>query len=88
MQVRLSDPAVVEEFLEFLWRSGFIAEQETRDTVRVSVPFAAGRDRTGEDAELFLRVWMNIALRVWRELRPQAEALVVPDAEPARRALG
>ncbi len=87
MRVRLSDPALVEEFLEFLWRSGFIAELEAPDTVKVSMPMAVPGDRTPGDIELFLGVWLNVSVRVWKELWPETEAMVIAEPEAAPRAL-
>ena len=85
MRVQLSDPALVEEFLQFLWSSGFIAEQDGADTVAASLPIALERDGRVEDINLFLAIWLDIALRVWKELRPGSEALVVIEPEPAER---
>lgn len=87
MRVRLSDPTLVEEFLDFLWRSGFVAELDGPDSVRVSMPMTAVGDRTPADIELFLSVWLNISLRVWRDLWPDTDAVLVAEPEPARRAL-
>ena len=86
MRVRLSDPTLIEEFIDFLWRSGFVAEQEGADVVAVSVPVTPnGRWRKG-DADMFLTVWLEIGLRVWKELWPDSDAIVLPEREPSRRA--
>lgn len=77
MRIRLSDPAFTGDLAGFLWRAGFIVEQESRETVRVSVPLVLREDRTEEEMELFLAVWLNLSLRVWNTTRPNAEALVV-----------
>jgi hypothetical protein len=87
MRLRLSDPTLIEEFLEFLWRSGFIAELDAPDAVKVSLPMAVADDRTPADVELFLGVWVNVSVRVWKDLWPHADVAVVVEAKPARPAV-
>ena len=87
MRVRLSDPTLVEEFLEFLWQSGFIAALEAPDMVKVSIPMAVPGDRTPADVELFLSVWLNVSVRVWKELWPDIDAMVIAEPAAAPRAL-
>jgi hypothetical protein len=87
MRVRLSDPTLIEEFLEFLWRSGFIAELDGPDIVKVSLPMPVADDATSADVELFLGVWLNVSVRVWRHLWPDADATVIGEPEPTPRAL-
>ena len=87
MRVRLSDPTLIDEFLEFLQHSGFLAELSGPDTVAVSLPVTVAGSRSPEDMELFLNVWASISVRVWKDLWPDTDALVLAEPEPARRAL-
>jgi hypothetical protein len=89
MRVRLSDPTLMDEFVEFLCRTGFVAEAAGDDTVRVVLPLNPGPTRTETDLRVLLRVWLDVALRIWRDLWPDVDAIVLAEAEPARRtALG
>jgi hypothetical protein len=83
MRVRLTDPTQLEDFLDFIWSSGFIGEVEAPDGVRVSLPYALSGDRTAADGEVFLSVWLGIALRVWNGLSPDGEAFLLEGYETA-----
>jgi hypothetical protein len=86
MRVRLTDPTQLEDFLDFIWSSGFIAEVEAPDAVRVTLPYALSEGRTIADAEVFLSLWLGIGVRVWNELAAEGEAVVLDEAEPTERA--
>jgi hypothetical protein len=86
MRVRLTDPTQLEDFLDFIWRSGFIAEVQGPDVVRASLPYALTEERTAADADLFLSLWLGIGIRVWNGLSPDSEAFVLGEPEQAERA--
>ena len=86
MEIRLSDPTLIDELLEFFWHSGFIAELNGPDTVSVSLPMPMTGDRSTDDIELFLNVWLSIAVRVWKDLWPDTDAVLSAEPELARRA--
>lgn len=86
MRVRVNDSTLVADFVDFLWRSGFIAEQDGVETVRVSVAFSQARGRKEGDMDIFLTVWLRVAVRVWNDLRPEADAVLLAEPEPAHRA--
>ena len=87
MRLRLSDPTLMNEFLEFLADSGFVPEREAADIVCVSIPVRLGRDRAPADDDFFLSIWTKIGLRVWNELWPEAEAVALAEADSPSRAL-
>jgi hypothetical protein len=67
LRVKLSDPALVDEIVDFLARSGCIAAQaEDETTVLVSIP----RSLRDDAAELEL----DLYLRVWEAMHPEAQA--------------
>jgi hypothetical protein len=86
MRVRLSDPTLMDEFVEFLGRTGFAVEAEDADTVRVALPLSPGPNRTEADLGVLLAVWLDIGLRIWRDLWPDVDAIVLARPEPAPRA--
>lgn len=63
MQVRLSDPGLVEEFLDFLRRIDCIAEPGDVEAhaegiaVEVRVPNAYDEEQARLEVALYLRVW-------------------------------
>jgi hypothetical protein len=86
MRVRLTDPTQLEDFLDFVWSSGFIAEVEEPDLVRISLPYVLSRGRTAADGDLFLSLWLGVAVRVWNELCPEGEAVLLGEPEQAGHA--
>jgi hypothetical protein len=86
MRVQVNDSTLVDDFVDFLWRSGFIAARDGLETVRVSVAFSDARARKKGDMEIFLTVWLKVAVRVWNDLRPDADAVLVAERDSARRA--
>ncbi len=86
MRLRLSDPTLLDEFVRFLGRTGFVAEVEDADTVRVALPLTPGPTRTEADLRVLLTVWLDIGLRIWHDLWPDADAIVLTEDEPARTA--
>ena len=85
MHVRLSDPTLLDEFVRFLARTGFVAKAEDADTVRVALPLKPGPTRTEADLRVLLVVWLDVGLRIWRDLWPDVDAIVLAEREPARR---
>jgi hypothetical protein len=86
MRVQVNDSLLVDDFVDFLWRSGFIAERDGVETVRVSVAFSHARGRKAEDMDVFLTVWLKVAVRVWNDLWPCAVAVLLAERESAFRA--
>lgn len=82
MRVRLTDPTQLEDFLDFIWRSGFIGEVDDPDVVGVTLPYALGEGRTAADGEMFLGVWLGIGVRVWNGLSEGAALVLDELIEP------
>ena len=87
-RVRLSDPAFMEEFVEFLARSGFVVSADGPDTVGLALPLTPGLARTQADIDVLLGVWLELALRIWNDLRPGAGALALAEGAVAADARG
>lgn len=85
MRVRLIDPTQLEDFLDFIWGSGFIGVVEGPDLVSVSLPYSLGNGRTAADGELFLRMWLGVGIRVWNDLSPEGEAVVLGEPDQVER---
>jgi hypothetical protein len=81
-RLRISDASLMEDFAQFLLRSGFVVEPEDADTVRLRLPLTPGPTRSAADIETLLDVWLVIGLRIWHDLWPDADVIVLPDAEP------
>ncbi|MDQ3867900.1 MAG: hypothetical protein M3304_13895 [Actinomycetota bacterium] len=81
-RVRISDASFADEFAEFLVRSGFVVERGDGATFRLRLPLTPGPARREEDIDVLLAVWVEIGLRIWRDMRPDSEVIVLSD-EPA-----
>lgn len=57
MRVKLSDPALVDDLVDFLSRSGCIAQAEDETTLLVSIPKSLREDAAALELDLYLRVW-------------------------------
>ena len=57
MLVKLSNPALVDDLVEFLSRSGCVAEAQDETTVLVSIPRSLRDDAAQLELDLYLRVW-------------------------------
>lgn len=57
MLVKLSDPALVDDLVDFLSRSGCIAQAQDETTVLVSIPRSLREDAAQLELDLYLRVW-------------------------------
>jgi hypothetical protein len=55
--VKLSDPALVDDLVDFLTQSGCIAEVKDPTTVLVSIPRSLRTDAAQLELDLYLRVW-------------------------------
>ncbi len=83
-RVRLSDPTLLDEFITFLARSGFVAEREDGDTLRLTLPLRPGPTRTQADIDVLLDVWLRIGMRIWGDLWPDSDVLVLADGDCPR----
>ena len=81
-RVRISDASLAGDFADFLVGSGFVVEREDGETLRLRLPLTPGPGRRGDDIDVLLAVWVEIGLRIWRDIWPDAEVIVLPD-EPA-----
>ncbi|MBD0290707.1 MAG: hypothetical protein ICV74_05575 [Thermoleophilia bacterium] len=88
MWVRVSDAALVGEFHDFLTRSGFRVEERDGDCLRLALPLTPGRERTQKDLDTLLEVWLAIGLRIWKDLWPAADVIMLgadaPSVAPSR----
>lgn len=57
MRVKLSDPALVDDLVDFLSRSGCVAQAEDEATILVSIPKSLRADAAQLELDLYLRVW-------------------------------
>jgi hypothetical protein len=55
--VKLSDPALVDDLVDFLSRSGCIAQAQDATTVLVSIPRSLREDAAQLELDLYLQVW-------------------------------
>ncbi len=84
-RVRISDRSRAADFAEFLERSGFVVEREDGDTLRLRLPLTPGPGRREDDIDVLLAVWVEIGLRIWRDMSPDAKVTVLA-AETVREA--
>jgi hypothetical protein len=82
-RMRISDPTLVGDFAEFLVGSGFVVEHDDAETLRVRLPLTPGPTRSEDDIAVLLGVWIEIGLRIWHDVWPDADVIVLAD-EPAR----
>jgi hypothetical protein len=85
MRVRLTNPTQLEDFLDFIWGSGFIGVVEGPDVLSVSLPYSLGNGRTAADGELFLSLWLGVGIRVWNDLSPEGQAFVLAAPDQVER---
>lgn len=57
MRVKISDPALVDDLVEFLSRSGCIAHAQDETTILVSIPRSLREDAAELELDLYLQVW-------------------------------
>jgi hypothetical protein len=57
LRVKLSDPALVDDLVDFLSRCGCIAQAGDETTVLVSIPKSLREDAAERELDLYLRVW-------------------------------
>ena len=57
MRVKLSDPVLVDDLIDFLSRCGCIAQAGDEATVLVSIPKSLREDAAERELDLYLRVW-------------------------------
>jgi hypothetical protein len=56
LRVKLSDPALVDDLVDFLRRSGCVA-QPAEEAIVVSIPKSLREDAAELELDLYLRVW-------------------------------
>jgi hypothetical protein len=66
VRVKLSDPSLVDDLVDFLRRSGCVAQPAEETIVSVSIPKSLREDAAELELDLYLRVW--------EATRPEAEA--------------
>ncbi len=57
MKIEISDPALVDDLVNFLCAMGYIAKGEGMATVTAFLPLAAEDSHQRKDAALLLRTW-------------------------------
>lgn len=57
VRVKISDPALVDDLVEFLSRSGCIAHAQDETTILVSIPRSLREDAAELELDLYLQVW-------------------------------
>lgn len=57
MRVQISDPARLQDLLDFLRRAECVAEQARRDEADVYVPRASSETQARRELELYLQTW-------------------------------
>jgi hypothetical protein len=57
LRVKLSDPALVDDLVDFLRRSGCVAQPAEKAIVAVSIPKSLREDAAELELDLYLRVW-------------------------------
>ena len=66
LRVKLSDPSLVDDLVDFLRRSGCVAQPAEEAIVSVSIPGSLREDAAELELDLYLRVW--------EAMKPEAEA--------------
>ena len=66
LRVKLSDPSLVDDLVDFLRRSGCVAQPAEETIVSVSIPKSLREDAAELELDLYLRVW--------EATHPEAEA--------------
>ncbi|HEX5470017.1 MAG TPA: hypothetical protein VFW80_13335, partial [Gaiellaceae bacterium] len=57
MKIRLSDPSLIGDLLEFLRARECVVEPASADTLDVELPDAMRADAAALELDLYLRVW-------------------------------
>lgn len=68
MQVRVSDPAVLPDLVEFLGRALCVAAHRRGCTLDVELPHATSPERARRELELYLAAWRGLHPGVAAEL--------------------
>jgi hypothetical protein len=68
VQIRISDPALVLDLIEFLGRASCVAVHRKRCTLDVELPHAAGPAQARRELELYLAAWRGLHPNVATEL--------------------
>ena len=60
VRLRLADPALVADLLDFLERRGCAGEREGEDTIDVELPHDLNDEQGRLELDLYLRVWQSL----------------------------
>ena len=60
VRLRLADPALVADLLDFLERRGCAGEREGEDTIEVELPHDLNDEQGRLELDLYLRVWQSL----------------------------
>ena len=60
VRLRLDDPALVANLLDFLGRRGCAGERDSDDTVEVQLPDDLPVEQARLELDLYLRVWQSL----------------------------
>jgi hypothetical protein len=60
VRLRLDDPALVADLLDFLERRGCAGERDGEDTIDVELPDDLDAEQGRLELDLYLRVWQSL----------------------------
>ena len=60
VRLRLDEPALVDNLLDFLARRGCAGERDTHDTIEVELPDDLPVEQGRLELDLYLRVWQSL----------------------------
>ncbi len=60
VRLRLDDPALIANLLDFLGRRGCAGEREGEDTIEVELPEDLSAEEARLELDLYLRVWQSL----------------------------
>ena len=60
VRLRIDDPALVADLLDFLERRGCAGERHGRDTIAVDLPHDLDAEQGRLELDLYLRVWQSL----------------------------
>jgi hypothetical protein len=59
MTIRLTDPTLVDELVDFLRQMGYVAQADADQTVKAFLPFVPQESDARVDIALLLRSWQS-----------------------------
>ena len=60
VRLRLEDPALAEDLLDFLRKRDCPGERESEDTIEVELPHELNVEQARLELDLYLRVWQSL----------------------------